>query len=148
MPVRICTGEGGCPPRLLRSRFLKYVILQIASGYFGWDEIIHAIPHMNVITSYSIHYTKLYEAFLSELASIGGCASLINADELLDADAMAAFVEEVFLEKGPMDSDGDGVLDPDDQCPGTPIGAKVNAVGCWVLDNVLFDFDKDRNNFV
>jgi glutamate synthase (NADPH/NADH) large chain len=46
MPVRICTGEGGCPPRLLRSRFLKNVILQIASGYFGWDEIIHAIPRM------------------------------------------------------------------------------------------------------
>jgi len=46
LPVRISTGEGGCPPRLLRSRFLKYVILQIASGYFGWDEIIHAIPHM------------------------------------------------------------------------------------------------------
>lgn len=46
MPVRMCTGEGGCPPRLLRSRFLKYVILQIASGYFGWDEIIHAIPEM------------------------------------------------------------------------------------------------------
>ncbi|MDA3894850.1 MAG: glutamate synthase-related protein [Desulfobacteraceae bacterium] len=48
MPVRICTGEGGCPPRLLRSRFLKYVILQVASGYFGWDEIIHAIPEMKV----------------------------------------------------------------------------------------------------
>ena len=48
MPVRMCTGEGGCPPRLLRSRFLKYVILQIASGYFGWDEIIHAIPDMKV----------------------------------------------------------------------------------------------------
>ena len=46
MPVRMCTGEGGCPPRLLRSPFLKYVILQIASGYFGWDEIIHAIPDM------------------------------------------------------------------------------------------------------
>ena len=46
LPVRISTGEGGCPPRLLRSRFLKYVILQIASGYFGWDEIIHAIPYM------------------------------------------------------------------------------------------------------
>jgi glutamate synthase (NADPH) large chain len=46
MPVRICTGEGGCPPRLLRSRFIKYVILQIASGYFGWDEIIHALPEM------------------------------------------------------------------------------------------------------
>ena len=46
MPVRMCTGEGGCPPRLLRSRFLKYVILQIASGYFGWDEIIHSLPEM------------------------------------------------------------------------------------------------------
>lgn len=90
-------------------------------------------------------------AFLSEIASIGGCASLINAKELLCTEAMAAFVEDVFLERGvaavapssPMDSDGDGVLDPDDQCPGTPAGAKVNAVGCWVLDNVLFDFDKD-----
>jgi len=46
MPVRISTGEGGCPPRLLRSRFLRYVILQIASGYFGWDEIIRSIPEM------------------------------------------------------------------------------------------------------
>lgn len=46
MPVVMCSGEGGMPPRLLRSRFLKYFILQIASGYFGWDEIIHALPHM------------------------------------------------------------------------------------------------------
>jgi len=46
MPVIICTGEGGCPQQLLRSRFLKYVVLQIASGYFGWDEIIHALPKM------------------------------------------------------------------------------------------------------
>jgi glutamate synthase (NADPH/NADH) large chain len=46
MPVVMCTGEGGMPPRLLRSRFLKYFILQIASGYFGWDEIVHALPHM------------------------------------------------------------------------------------------------------
>ncbi len=46
LPVVMSTGEGGCPPRLLRSRFLKYVILQIASGYFGWDEIIHALPEM------------------------------------------------------------------------------------------------------
>ena len=46
MPVRICTGEGGCPSNLLKSRFLKYTILQIASGYFGWDKIIHAIPEM------------------------------------------------------------------------------------------------------
>jgi glutamate synthase (NADPH/NADH) large chain len=46
MPVVMCTGEGGVPPRLLKSRFLKYMTIQIASGYFGWDEIIHAIPDM------------------------------------------------------------------------------------------------------
>jgi glutamate synthase (NADPH/NADH) large chain len=46
LPVVMCTGEGGVPPRLLKSRFLKYITLQIASGYFGWDEIVHSIPHM------------------------------------------------------------------------------------------------------
>jgi OOP family OmpA-OmpF porin len=30
----------------------------------------------------------------------------------------------------PPDSDGDGVLDPDDKCPGTPKGVKVDASGC------------------
>lgn len=46
LPVVMCSGEGGMPPRLLKSRYLKYFIIQIASGYFGWDEIIHALPHM------------------------------------------------------------------------------------------------------
>jgi len=46
LPVVMATGEGGVPPGLLKSKFLKYFIIQIASGYFGWDEIIHAIPHM------------------------------------------------------------------------------------------------------
>jgi glutamate synthase (NADPH/NADH) large chain len=46
LPVVMATGEGGVPPRLLKSKYLKYIIIQIASGYFGWDEIIHAIPHM------------------------------------------------------------------------------------------------------
>ncbi len=46
LPVVMCSGEGGMPPRLLKSRYLKYFIMQIASGYFGWDEIIHSLPHM------------------------------------------------------------------------------------------------------
>lgn len=46
IPVVMCSGEGGVPPRLLKSRYIKYFILQIASGYFGWDEIIHALPEM------------------------------------------------------------------------------------------------------
>ena len=46
MPVVMCSGEGGMPQRLLKSRFMKYFIPQIASGYFGWDEIVRTIPHM------------------------------------------------------------------------------------------------------
>lgn len=30
----------------------------------------------------------------------------------------------------PLDTDGDGVIDSVDQCPGTPAGTKVNATGC------------------
>jgi len=46
LPVRMCSGEGGVPSRLLKSRYLKYMILQIASGHFGWNRIIKAMPHM------------------------------------------------------------------------------------------------------
>ncbi|MBI4696877.1 MAG: OmpA family protein [Gammaproteobacteria bacterium] len=47
------------------------------------------------------------------------------------------------------DSDGDGVYDDKDKCPGTPPGVKVDATGCplkgeklMTLEGVNFDFDK------
>ena len=46
MPVRMCSGEGGMPIKLLESEQLRYVILQIASGHFGWNRIIKALPKM------------------------------------------------------------------------------------------------------
>ncbi len=46
LPVRMCSGEGGLPVRLLKSEYLKYFILQIASGHFGWNRIINAMPDM------------------------------------------------------------------------------------------------------
>lgn len=46
MPVRMCTGEGGVPEALLRSTRIRYTILQIASGHFGWNRIIAQLPHM------------------------------------------------------------------------------------------------------
>lgn len=49
----------------------------------------------------------------------------------------------------PKDSDGDGVIDANDECPGTPAGVKVNAVGCpevgekiLSLEGVNFDTNK------
>jgi glutamate synthase (NADPH/NADH) large chain len=46
LPVRMSSGEGGMPVRLLKSKYLKYMILQIASGHFGWNRIIKAMPDM------------------------------------------------------------------------------------------------------
>ena len=46
IPIRMCTGEGGIPTSLLKSRYVKYMILQIASGHFGWNRIIKTMPEM------------------------------------------------------------------------------------------------------
>lgn len=46
IPIRMCSGEGGMPVKLLESEYLKYCIIQIASGHFGWNRIIQALPHM------------------------------------------------------------------------------------------------------
>jgi OOP family OmpA-OmpF porin len=94
---------------------------------------------------------------LQEVASIGNCGFYTSADQISSNQDMADFVRKVFLKKAPpkpkvveviekkvviLDSDGDGVPDNLDKCPGTPKGAKVNKFGCWVLEDVLFDFDK------
>lgn len=46
LPIRMSSGEGGLPAALLRSRHIKYMILQIASGHFGWNRILQALPQM------------------------------------------------------------------------------------------------------
>jgi OOP family OmpA-OmpF porin len=40
------------------------------------------------------------------------------------------------------DVDRDGVPDAEDECLGTPVGAKVDARGCWVIQDLQFDKDK------
>lgn len=46
MPVRMSSGEGGLPTALLESDYLKYFIMQIGSGHFGWNRILAALPRM------------------------------------------------------------------------------------------------------
>ncbi|MDM8535126.1 OmpA family protein [Desulfobacterales bacterium HSG17] len=66
------------------------------------------------------------EALLQEIADIGGCGFFSTADEMLSYGGMADFVEMVFL--------GDRIA--------APAGVKVTPKGNWVIENVLFDFDK------
>ena len=91
---------------------------------------------------------------MDELAQIGGCGFAVNADDISSSNPMADYVKKVFLAAAPpkpvpvaaapalVDSDGDGVPDSRDKCPGTPKGVKVNADGCWELKGVYFDSDK------
>ena len=61
------------------------------------------------------------EEDLSELAREIKCGFSVTADEIASSDNMADFVKKVFLtaiQKQDIDSDGDGVYDKDDECPG------------------------------
>lgn len=49
----------------------------------------------------------------------------------LDGGSINEFSMEIFVNGNfKSDQDGDGVLDGDDQCPGTPTGTKVDVTGC------------------
>ena len=86
--------------------------------------------------------------FLAQVANDGGCGFMVKGEDIASGKGMANFVANVFLQKAPVveivcvDDDGDLVCAELDKCPGTPKGAKVNKFGCWVLGDVLFDFDK------
>jgi len=95
---------------------------------------------------------------LEQVVETGQCGIYVTGDQITSPEGMADFVKQVFLRPAPpkpapapvvqpkpgvMDSDGDGVPDHLDKCPGTPKGARVNKDGCWVIQDVLFDFDKD-----
>jgi OOP family OmpA-OmpF porin len=65
--------------------------------------------------------------FMDEIASEMGCGFSVTADDIATSEGMEDFVRKVFLAR---DSDGDGVPDDEDECPGTPPGIEVDAVGC------------------
>jgi len=113
------------------------------------------------ICLYTIHVGDAPEGkeVLQKISEIGGCGLYSGYKGLLTSAGMADFVENEFFTKKPekvvkaapapvvtavvkKDTDKDGVYDDKDQCPGTPYGAKVNVIGCWTLDDVLFDFNK------
>jgi OOP family OmpA-OmpF porin len=69
------------------------------------------------------------KALMDKIVQAGKCGFSLNATDHMSSQAMAEFVEKVFLVKY-TDSDGDGVWDHLDQCPNTPKGVKVDEKGC------------------
>jgi len=67
------------------------------------------------------------KTFMEEIAAEMGCGFSVAADDIATSEGMEDFVRKVFFAR---DSDGDGVPDDEDECPGTPPGIEVDAVGC------------------
>jgi OOP family OmpA-OmpF porin len=97
------------------------------------------------------------QKLMEGIAQAGSCGTATTADQLAAGGALAGFMQSALLAEAPPpppapapapapvaagDSDGDGVPDERDKCPGTPAGAWVNEDGCWVIENVTFDFNK------
>src|SRR6185503_8470775 len=88
-------------------------------------------------------------AFLRKLSSNGSdCGSFRQIDQVTTVASLHQLERDVFLgpatpdvAAAPPDSDGDGVIDPRDACPGTPRGAVVDARGCWNVKGLRFAHD-------
>lgn len=84
--------------------------------------------------------SKYGAKLLQEMAAISSCGKSWAAGEVNSAAGIEGLVRTIFF--GPeLDSDGDGVYDSKDQCPGTPKGTKVDAKGCPLPSRI--DSDKD-----
>jgi OmpA-OmpF porin, OOP family len=68
---------------------------------------------------------------MDSIARAGDCGFSTGTTVVNSSQEFADFVEKVFLVKY-TDSDGDGVWDHLDECPGTPKGVKVDTKGCPV----------------
>ncbi len=68
---------------------------------------------------------------LDQITKAGQCGFSTTSANLSTPVGMTHFVQQVFLKKGKgLDSDGDGVIDRLDKCPGTPKGIEVDDNGC------------------
>jgi OOP family OmpA-OmpF porin len=71
-------------------------------------------------------------AIMKEIVAAGECGFYQHDANLESSQDVAEWVAAAMLEKGegPLDSDGDGVIDSLDQCPDTPQGVVVDSRGC------------------
>lgn len=117
------------------------------------SDALDKLKKLGTVCVYTIHVGDSSEGtrFLNEISKNYGCGFVVNADELASPDKMELFVKKVFLKDKVVaavpvvmegDKDGDGVKDSKDECPDTPKGAKVNAKGCWIIGDLLFDTGK------
>lgn len=82
---------------------------------------------------YCIWRTALAGTVIGSVGGVGGAAAGGGAGAALGAvmcGPVGAEPEKPAMMERPLDSDGDGVPDSHDKCPGTPAGVEVDSEGC------------------
>ena len=93
-----------------------------AELYSRYDICIHTISYADNTAGQKV---------LDAINALNECSVSADGLALLNSADMDGFVRQVFYDiAAPKDSDGDGVIDELDLCPGTPAGVTVNADGC------------------
>ncbi len=85
-------------------------------------------------------------------AAAGGGIGVIADDDdngqIIAGGAAVGAAVGYILCRGPSDSDGDGVIDDRDQCPGTPAGTEVDSTGCppaVEMEEMIVILDSDND---
>jgi outer membrane protein OmpA-like peptidoglycan-associated protein len=112
------------------------------------DNLRATYPNLSVHTV-SFSGKDKEKAILRELSGRTDGVYVESSELVSDKVAQERFVKEVFYRvEAPLDSDGDGVVDELDKCPGTPRGMEVDAQGCPLDsdgDGVINEADKCPN---
>ena len=133
-PIGQATSVGGAD---LSSMSGSTAVILVSDGKqnVGMDAAKAAQEVKNRYGGKACFYTVLVgddpagKELMDEIARIGKCGFATTAEAVNSSDGMAGFVKSVFLAE-PGDSDGDGVPDNLDKCPGTPRGTAVDRTGC------------------
>ena len=122
----------------------KKAVIVVSDGLQMGSDDIRAAAQMHAETGACIYAVQVGDspagrAFLEKVVATANCGSVVSARELQDSRAMGDFVTMALLARSaarptppapPADSDGDGVTDDKDKCPGTPRNAPVDENGC------------------
>jgi OOP family OmpA-OmpF porin len=97
--------------------------VSVARTLYGkYDVCIHTISYAEKPAGRKV---------LAAINALNECSISADGRTLLNSADMEGFVRQVFYDIAPArDSDGDGVIDDLDQCPGTPAGVAVDEKGC------------------
>lgn len=71
----------------------------------------------------------------------GGDNSKPAYKEPAKTEVKAETAKSSFVDESQLDSDDDGVKDPEDRCPSTPAGSKVNSIGCAIEEKASMEIN-------